>query len=66
MRNLVLISLEIIEKELFKEGNKNRVNIALKILNNYKFSTLIDQKIGSKNADIVERRQFEKKFCELF
>src|SRR6056300_684017 len=66
MRNLVLISLEIIEKELFIEGNKNRVNIALKILNNYKFSTLIDQKIGSENLDTIERRQFDKKLAEMF
>lgn len=65
MRNLVLLALEILEKELFNEGNKNRVNIALKILNNYKFSTLIDQKIGSENADTIERRQFDKKFAEL-
>ena len=66
MRNLVLLSLEILEKELFNEGNKNRVNIALKILNNYKFSTLIDQKIGSENADTIERRQLDKKFAEMF
>ena len=65
MRNLVLLALEILEKELFNEGNKNRVNIALKILNNYKFSTLIDQKIGSENADTIERRQFDKKFAKL-
>ena len=66
MRNLVLLALEILEKELFNEGNKNRVNIALKILNNYKFSTLIDQKIDSDNADAIERRQFDKKFAEMF
>ena len=66
MRNLVLLALEILEKELFNEGNKNRVNIALKVLNNYKFSTLIDQKIGSENADTIERRQFDKKFAEMF
>ena len=66
MRNLVLLALEILEKELFNEDNKNRVNIALKVLNNYKFSTLIDQKIGSENADTIERRQFDKKFAEMF
>ena len=66
MRNLVLFALEIIEKELFNENNKNRVNIALKVLNNYKFSTLIDQKIGSENADTIERRQLDKKFAEMF
>ena len=65
IRNLVLLSLEILEKELFNEYNKNRVNIALKVLNNYKFSTLIDQKIGSENADTIERWQFDKKFAEL-
>ena len=66
MRNLVLLALEILEKELFNEGNKNRVNIALKVLNNYKFSNLIDQKIGSDNADTIERKQFDKKFFESF
>lgn len=66
MRNIVLLALEILEKELFNKGNKNRVNIALKVLNNYKFSNLIDQKIGSENADTIERRQFDKKFDELF
>jgi transcriptional regulator len=66
MRNLVLLALEILEKELFNESNKNRVNIALKVLNNYKFSTLIDQKIGSENADTIERRQLDKKFAEMF
>ena len=66
MRNLVLTALEILEKELCNESNKNRVNIALKVLNNYKFSTLIDQKIGSENADTIERRQFDKKFAERF
>ena len=65
MRNLVFTALEILEKELFNEGNKNRVNIALKILNNYKFSTLIDQKIGPENADTIERRQLDKKLLEL-
>ena len=66
MRNLVLLALEILEKELFNEDNKNRVNIALKVLNNYKFSTLIDQQIGSENVDTIERRQLDKKFAELF
>ena len=66
MRNLVLLSLEILEKELFNEGNKNRVNIALKVLNNYKFSTLIDQKIGSESADTIERKQLDKKFADMF
>ena len=66
MRNLVLLALEILEKELFNEDNKNRVNIALKVLNNYKFSSLIDQKIGSENADTIERKQFDKKFAEMF
>ena len=66
MRNLVLLALEILEKELFNVSNKNRLNIALKVLNNYKFSTLIDQKIGSENADTIERRQLNNKFAEIF
>ena len=65
MRNLVLLALEILEKELSNKDNKSRVNIALKVINNYKFSTLIDQRIGSENADTIERRQFDKKFAEL-
>jgi len=66
MRYLVLLTLEILEKELFNVSNKNRLNIALKVLNNYKFSTLIDQKIGSENADTIERRQLNNKFAEIF
>ena len=66
MRNLVLLALDILEKELFNEDNKNSLNIALKILKNYKFSTLIDQKIESDNADTIKRRQFDKKFTEMF
>ena len=66
MRNLVLLALDILEKELFNEDNKNSLNITLKILKNYKFSTLIDQKIESDNADTINRRQFDKKFTEMF
>ena len=66
MRNLVLLALEIIEKELLNEGNMNRVNIALKVLNNYKFNTLIDQKIGSENAGTIEQIKFNKIFDEKF
>mgnify|MGYP001325356384 CR=1 FL=1 len=66
MRNLVLLALDILEKELFNEDNKNSLNIALKILKNYKFSTLIDQKIGPENADTIERRQLDNKFAEMF
>lgn len=66
MRNLVLLALEILEKELSNEGNKDRVNIALKVLQNYKFSNLIDQKIGSENTDTIERRKLDKKFAEIF
>jgi len=66
MRNLVLLALEILEKELSNKDNKSRVNIALKVINNYKFSTLIDQKIGPENADTIEQRQFDKKFAEMF
>ena len=66
MRNLVLLALEILEKELSNEGNKDRVNIALKVLQNYKFSNLIDQKIGSENTDTIERRKLDKKFAEMF
>ena len=66
MRNLVLLALEILEKELSNKDNKNIVNIALKVINNYKFSTLIDQKIGPENADTIERKQFDKKFAEMF
>ena len=65
MRNLVFTALEILEKELFNEGNKNRVNIALKILNNYKFSALIDQKIGSNNEETIKKKQFDRKFKNM-
>ena len=50
MRNILFLSLEILEKELIKENSSISVNLAIKIMQNYKFSNLIDEKIGSENA----------------
>ena len=66
MRNLVFQALEILETELSDKGNKNKANIALKLLQNYKFVQLFDQKIGSDNPEIIKRNIFDKKFEELF
>ncbi len=66
MRNLIFQALEILETELSDKENKNKANIALKLLQNYKFVQLFDQKIGSDNPEIIKRNIFDKKFEELF
>ena len=66
MRNLVFQALEILETEFSDKENKNKANIALKLLQNYKFVQLFDQRIGSDNPEIIKRNIFDKKFEELF
>ena len=66
MRNLIFQALEILETELSDKENKNKANIALKLLQNYKFVQLFDQKIGSDNPEIIKRNIFDKKFEEIF
>ena len=66
MRNILFLSLEILEKELIKENSSISVNLAIKIIQNYKFSNLIDEKIGSENSKNVEKKIFEKQFDEMF
>ena len=66
MRNILHLSLEVLEKELMKENSTINVNLALKIAQNYKISNLIDEKIGSENSKNVEKKLFEKQFDEMF
>ena len=66
MRNILYLSLEVLEKELIKENSSTNVNLALKITQNYKISNLIDEKIGSENSKNVEKKLFEKQFDEMF
>ena len=66
MRNILFLSLEILEKELNKENSSVNINLALKIVQNYKISSLINEKIGSENTDNIEKKLFEKKFDEMF
>ena len=66
MRNILFLSLEILEKELIKEKSSLKINLALKIVQNYKFSSLINEKIGSENTKNIEERLFEKQFDEMF
>ena len=66
MRNLVFQALEILETEFSDKENKNKANIALKLLQNYKFVQLFDKKIGPDNPEIIKRNIFDKKFEELF
>ena len=44
MRNILHLSLEILERELMKENSTINVNLALKITQNYKIINLIDEK----------------------
>ena len=66
MRNILFLSLEILEKELNKENSSVKINLALKIIQNYKISSLINEKIGSEDIDNIEKKLFEKKFDEMF
>ena len=66
MRNILFLSLEILEKELIKENSTIKVNLALKIAQNYKITNLIDEKIGSENSKNIEKKLFEKQFDEMF
>ena len=53
MRNILHLSLEVLEKELMKENSSVNINLALKIVQNYKISSLINEKIGSENSKNV-------------
>ena len=66
MRNILFLSLEILEKELIKENSSLKINLALKIVQNCKVSSLINEKIGSENTKNIEERLFEKQFNEMF
>ena len=41
MRNILFLSLEILEKELMKENSSLNINLALKIVQNYKIKKMI-------------------------
>ena len=66
MRNILFLSLEVIEKELIKENSSLNINLALKIVQNYKISNLVNEKIGSENSKNIEKKLFEKQFDEMF
>ena len=66
LRNILFLSLEIIEKELINVNSSENVNLAFKIIQIYKISNLINEKIGSENADNIKNKLFEKKFNEMF
>ena len=66
MRNILHLSLEVLEKELMKENSTLNVNLALKIVQDCKLKNLIEEDIGSENPNNVEKMLFEKKFDEMF
>ena len=66
MRNILFLSLEILEKELIKENSSLKINLVLKIVQNCKVSSLINEKIGYENTKNIEKRLFEKQFDEIF
>ena len=66
MRNILFLSLEILEKELIKENSSLKINLVLKIVQNCKVSSLINEKIGSENTKNIEERLIEKQFNEMF
>lgn len=60
IRNILFLSLEILEKEIIKENNQVNVNLALKIVQNYNISNLINEKIGSEDTNNFEKKLFDK------
>ena len=66
LRNILFLSLEILEKELINVNSSENVNLAFKIIQIYKISNLINEKIGSENADNIKNKLFEKKINEMF
>ena len=66
MRNILHLSLEVVERELMKENSALNVNLALKIIQNCKLKNLTEEDIGSENPNNVEKMLFEKKFDEMF
>ena len=66
LRNILFLSLEILEKELINVNSSENVNLAFKIIQIYKISNLINEKLGSENADNIKNKLFEKKFNEMF
>ena len=66
IRNLLFLSLEVLEKELVKENSSVNINVALKMLQNYKIDSLVNEKIGSEDTDNIKKKLFEKKFEEMF
>ena len=66
MRNILFLSLEVLEKELIKENSSSNINLALKIVQNYKISNLVNEKIGSENSKNIEKKLIEKQFDEMF
>ena len=59
MRNILLLSLEILEKELIKESNSININLALKIIQNYKISNLINVD-KERSIDVIITRLRKK------
>ena len=66
MRNILYLSLDVLERELMNENSTINVNLALKIIQNCKLKNLIEEDIGSEKPNSVEKMLFEKKFDEMF
>ena len=66
MRNILHLSLEVLEKELMKENSSVNINVALKMVQNFKISNLINEKIGSENPHNIEKKLMEKQLDEMF
>ena len=66
MRNILYLSLDVLERELMNENSTINVNLALKIIQNCKLKNLIEEDIGCEKPNPVEKMLFEKKFDEMF
>ena len=52
----MFLSLKILEKELINVNSSGNINLAFKIIKYYKISNLINEEIGSENADNIEKK----------
>ena len=65
IRNIIFQAIDILEEELMKKDSANKINIALKIMQFYKFNSLVDQEIGPNSQKLIRQKQLDKKLLEF-
>jgi transposase len=65
IRNIIFQAIDILEEELMKKDSANKLNIALKIMQFYKFNSLVDQEIGPNSQKLIRQKQLDKRLLEF-